>query len=55
MGRDRRPAPRRAAPPGVDGDPPADRALVAGVTLGETGALPADVRAEFRTSGLYHR
>jgi len=27
---------------------------VAGVTLGETGSLPADVRAEFRTSGLYH-
>ena len=39
---------------GADGDPPADRALVAGVTLGETGTLPADVRAEFRTSGLYH-
>jgi predicted membrane metal-binding protein len=39
---------------GADGDPPADRALVAGVTLGETGALPADVRADFRTSGLYH-
>ena len=39
---------------GADGDPPAERALVAGVTLGETGALPADVRAEFRTSGLYH-
>ena len=29
---------------GADGDPPPDRALVAGVTLGETGALPADVR-----------
>jgi hypothetical protein len=39
---------------GADGDPPADRALVAGVTLGETGSLPADVRAQFRTSGLYH-
>jgi competence protein ComEC len=39
---------------GADDDPPADRALVAGLTLGETGALPADVRAEFRTSGLYH-
>jgi competence protein ComEC len=39
---------------GADGDPPADRALVAGITLGETGELPADVRAQFRTSGLYH-
>ena len=28
---------------GADRDPPADRALVAGVTLGETGSLPADV------------
>src|SRR5436190_1010059 len=38
----------------VTGAPSGDRALVAGVTLGETGSLPADVRAEFRTSGLYH-
>lgn len=30
------------------------RALVAGVTLGETGGLPADVRQRFRDSGLYH-
>jgi competence protein ComEC len=30
------------------------RALVAGVTLGETGGLPPDVRQQFRDSGLYH-
>jgi competence protein ComEC len=30
------------------------RALVAGVTLGETGGLPPDVRRQFRDSGLYH-
>src|SRR5262249_6308769 len=41
---------RLAAGPGAS---PA-RALVAGVTLGETGGLPADVREQFRDSGLYH-
>jgi competence protein ComEC len=30
------------------------RSLVAGVTLGETGGLPPDVRQQFRDSGLYH-
>jgi predicted membrane metal-binding protein len=30
------------------------RALVAGITLGETGSMPADVRRQFRDSGLYH-
>jgi len=30
------------------------RALVAGVTLGETGGLPPEVRQQFRDSGLYH-
>jgi competence protein ComEC len=30
------------------------RALVAGVTLGETGSMPAEVRRQFRDSGLYH-
>jgi competence protein ComEC len=39
---------------GADRDPTPARALVAGVTLGETGALPADVKQQFRDSGLYH-
>jgi competence protein ComEC len=39
---------------GADRDPPPARALVAGVTLGETGSLPAAVRDQFRSSGLYH-
>jgi competence protein ComEC len=39
---------------GADRDPTAARALVAGVTLGEVGAMPADVKQQFRDSGLYH-
>jgi competence protein ComEC len=35
-------------------DPSAQRALVAGVTLGQVGALPPDVKQQFRDSGLYH-
>jgi competence protein ComEC len=35
-------------------DASAPRSLVAGITLGETGAMPADVRQQFRDSGLYH-
>jgi competence protein ComEC len=39
---------------GAGGEPTAERSLVAGVTLGETGSMPADVRQQFRDSGLYH-
>ena len=39
---------------GAGHDPPPARSLVAGVTLGEDGAMPPDVRQEFRDSGLYH-
>ena len=51
----RRSARRRAAPSGRGGDPPADRSLVAGVTLGETGsAAGRRARRSSATSGLYH-
>ena len=39
---------------GVGADPTPPRALVAGIALGDTGGLPADTRAELRSSGLYH-
>jgi competence protein ComEC len=39
---------------GVGPRSPPPRALVAGVMLGDSGALPTDVRAQLRTSGLYH-
>ncbi len=39
---------------GAGHDPPPARSLVAGVTLGEDGAMPPDVRQQFRDSGLYH-
>ena len=34
--------------------PAPPRALVAGIALGDTGGLPAETRAELRSSGLYH-
>jgi competence protein ComEC len=39
---------------GVASDPSPPRALVAGIALGDTGALPAGTKAELRASGLYH-
>jgi competence protein ComEC len=39
---------------GADRAPPAERALVAGIALGEGAALPRDVRERFRASGLLH-
>ena len=36
---------------GADHDPAPARALAAGVTLGETGSMPQDVRQQFRDSG----
>lgn len=39
---------------GAGGEPSAERSLVAGVTLGETGSMPTTVRQQFRDSGLYH-
>jgi hypothetical protein len=38
----------------VGADPAPLRALVAGIALGDTGALPPQTRAELRSSGLYH-
>ncbi len=39
---------------GVGADPAPPRALVAGIALGDIGGLPAETRAELRSSGLYH-
>ena len=38
----------------VGADPAPPRALVAGIALGDTGALPPQTRSELRSSGLYH-
>jgi competence protein ComEC len=39
---------------GAGRDPAPARALVAGIALGDTGALPAATKDELRASGLYH-
>jgi competence protein ComEC len=39
---------------GAARSPPAQRALVAGIAIGESGALPAQTRDQLRASGLYH-
>jgi competence protein ComEC len=39
---------------GVHGSPTPERALVAGIVIGEAGALPRAARARLRQSGLYH-
>jgi competence protein ComEC len=39
---------------GAAADPPPARALVAGIALGDTGALPAATKDQLRASGLYH-
>ena len=39
---------------GADPAASGERALVAGIALGDTGGLPADARADLRQSGLYH-
>jgi competence protein ComEC len=39
---------------GLSVSPPPPRALVAGIALGDTGALPQSTKAELRASGLYH-
>src|SRR6185312_2345808 len=47
---------RRAALAGlaVGSDASPARGLVAGITLGDTGAIPAGSRDQLRSSGLYH-
>ncbi len=39
---------------GAAADPAPERALVAGIALGDTGGLPAATKDELRASGLYH-
>jgi competence protein ComEC len=39
---------------GATGDPAPERALVAGIALGDTGGLPPQTKDELRASGLYH-
>jgi competence protein ComEC len=47
---------RRRALAGLDVDPDASpaRGLVAGIALGDTGAIPTGTRDQLRSSGLYH-